>query len=230
MEIWLTSDAPDDAVDQIASMLDASLFVDQYHYVDRDETKADFDEYYADEPAIRDLVEADQLPTMFEVSVRTRASADELAEELRQHGRVNGVEVTAAEGACDDQIAALREACEASDLSTVGMYVFFVSDAPQRSIDTVGQVLEGSELLTTVTYLDRDDLMVDFKAHYPDSPEVVALTDPEDLPTAWHANLLATADPAAVDQLAAELDEMPDVSGSWIENPPKTDYCLEYGP
>jgi cell division transport system permease protein len=65
--VWMSPDAPPENVEAAANFLDQSPTVQGYTYVNQEATFIEFQEYYADQPEVLDLVEAEQLPTSFRV-------------------------------------------------------------------------------------------------------------------------------------------------------------------
>lgn len=65
--VWMDVDVTPEQIEATDNILQDSPFVKRYEYVNQEETFLEFQEYYADEPEILELVEPDQLPTSFKV-------------------------------------------------------------------------------------------------------------------------------------------------------------------
>lgn len=65
--VWIDEDATQDQIDTIGDALDASPLVESRRYINRQETLADFQEFWEETPEILAAVDADQLPTSFRV-------------------------------------------------------------------------------------------------------------------------------------------------------------------
>ncbi len=66
--VWMDVGVLPEQVSSTQDFLNRSPFVRTAVYIGQDETWVEFQRYFADEPEILELVEADQLPTSFEVS------------------------------------------------------------------------------------------------------------------------------------------------------------------
>lgn len=73
--VWVDEDATQDQIDTIEEALEASPLVESRRYINRQETLADFQEFWEETPEILAAVDADQLPTSFRV-VPTNPSFD----------------------------------------------------------------------------------------------------------------------------------------------------------
>lgn len=65
--VWVDEDATQDQIDTIGEALEASPLVESRRYINRQETLADFQEFWEETPEILAAVDADQLPTSFRV-------------------------------------------------------------------------------------------------------------------------------------------------------------------
>ncbi|MEM7339363.1 MAG: permease-like cell division protein FtsX [Actinomycetota bacterium] len=65
--VWMNADAAPENVDSVENFLTTSLTVQRATYIDKNATFIEFQEYYADQPEVLDLVEPEQLPTSFRV-------------------------------------------------------------------------------------------------------------------------------------------------------------------
>lgn len=65
--VWMSPDAEPDNVETVRNFLDTSLTVRRVSYVNQENTFEEFQEFYADQPEVLDLVEPEQLPTSFRV-------------------------------------------------------------------------------------------------------------------------------------------------------------------
>ncbi len=82
--VWMDVGVQQEQIDATEDFLDKSIYVREIRYVDQEQTYAEFQSYFADEPEILELVEPDQLPTSFQVTPQDadvesiRAIADEI--------------------------------------------------------------------------------------------------------------------------------------------------------
>lgn len=92
--VWMDVDAEQDQVDATRDFLLSNLFIRDARYIDQDETFAEFEVFFADEPEIRELVRPEQLPTSFDVAPREVdvASIRALSEEIETLAGVDEVE------------------------------------------------------------------------------------------------------------------------------------------
>jgi len=65
--VWLQPDATQDQIDTVSGALSESPAVESSRYITRQETFAEFEEYWQDTPEILAAVEPEQLPTSFRV-------------------------------------------------------------------------------------------------------------------------------------------------------------------
>jgi cell division transport system permease protein len=65
--VWLDPEATDEQIQTVGDALDTSLAVEDARYITRQETYAEFQEFWADSPEIIDAVQPEQLPTSFRV-------------------------------------------------------------------------------------------------------------------------------------------------------------------
>lgn len=95
--VWISPDADVANIDRAADFLDDSPTVRDYTYIDKDATFIEFQEYYADQPEVLDLVEADQLPTSFRVvpEIADLALIRALGEEIESLPGISGVDYAA---------------------------------------------------------------------------------------------------------------------------------------
>lgn len=78
MIVWMAPTATDVQISAVAARLDASEDVDDYSYIDRAETFAEFQAFWADSPEVIDSVRAEELPTSFRVTSADRLAVVEL--------------------------------------------------------------------------------------------------------------------------------------------------------
>lgn len=82
--VWMDVGVQQEQIDATEDFLDKSIYVREIRYVNQEQTYAEFQSYFADEPEILELVEPDQLPTSFQVTPQDadvesiRAIADEI--------------------------------------------------------------------------------------------------------------------------------------------------------
>ncbi len=72
--IWMEVGVDSADVSDLAGLLDSWAAVEEFVYVDQAATWSEFVEYFADEPEIIELVEAENLPTSFKVRTDTPGS------------------------------------------------------------------------------------------------------------------------------------------------------------
>jgi cell division transport system permease protein len=65
--VWMNNDAETEQIERTSQFLGDSLTVKDYTYVNKEATFVEFQEYYADQPEVLDLVEPGDLPTSFRV-------------------------------------------------------------------------------------------------------------------------------------------------------------------
>lgn len=65
--VWIEKSATDDQLDLVERSLDESGGVKSFRYVDREETYAEFVDFWKDAPEVRDAVGPEELPTSFRV-------------------------------------------------------------------------------------------------------------------------------------------------------------------
>jgi cell division transport system permease protein len=65
--VWMSHDAEQENIERTSQFLSDSLTVKDYTYVNQEATFVEFQEYYADQPEVLDLVEPGDLPTSFRV-------------------------------------------------------------------------------------------------------------------------------------------------------------------
>ncbi len=203
--IWLAVDAQPADIEQVDATLAANPGVTEYSYVDRDQTYAEFEEYWADDPAVIDLVEADQLPTSFVVTVGQAGAIDELERQLEPFGSVGEVELLP-NPACDEPRAELRAACDRADPRTI--QVWLSADAGDAEVDGVATRLDGSPLVTDVAYLDADASFAELTGEYREQEEVAGLVEPGDVPTSFVVTLAEPGVGGTEEAVQALVDEL----------------------
>ncbi|MGF1599334.1 MAG: cell division protein FtsX [Acidimicrobiales bacterium] len=92
--VWMNDDAGPDNIEHTESFLRESLTVKDFTYVDKQATFIEFQEYYAEQPEVLDLVEAEQLPTSFRVvpEITDLALIRALGQEIEALSGVSGVD------------------------------------------------------------------------------------------------------------------------------------------
>ena len=65
--VWIDADASNEQIETVSRALEESPVVADARYITRQETFAEFQDFWADSPEILDAVEPDQLPTSFRV-------------------------------------------------------------------------------------------------------------------------------------------------------------------
>jgi len=92
--VWMNADAEPENIERTAQFLQESLTVKDFTYVNKEATFIEFQEYYADQPEVLDLVEADQLPTSFRVvpEIADLALIRALGDEIEALPGINGVD------------------------------------------------------------------------------------------------------------------------------------------
>ncbi len=92
--VWMNPDADQESIRQTADFLDQFPTVKSYTYVNKEQTFEEFQAFYADQPEVLDLVEADQLPTSFRVvpEVADLALIRELGAQIQALPGISGVD------------------------------------------------------------------------------------------------------------------------------------------
>ncbi|MEM7321998.1 MAG: permease-like cell division protein FtsX [Actinomycetota bacterium] len=82
--VWMDRNVEQEQVQSTADFLTASPFIRDHRFIDQEETYEEFQNYFADEPEILELVLPEQLPTSFQVTPQDadvesiRSIADEI--------------------------------------------------------------------------------------------------------------------------------------------------------
>ncbi len=92
--VWMSPDAEQANIERTAEFLDESLTVRSFTYVNKEATFSEFQDYYADQPEVLDLVEAEQLPTSFRVvpEIADLALIRSLGDEIEALPGISGVD------------------------------------------------------------------------------------------------------------------------------------------
>lgn len=92
--VWMSPEAEQENIDRAADFLSDSPTVRSWTYVNKEATFIEFQEFYADQPEVLDLVEAEQLPTSFRVvpEIADLAAIRELGDEIQALPGINGVD------------------------------------------------------------------------------------------------------------------------------------------
>ncbi len=92
--VWMNGDASQEQIDAVGVFLEETPTVASAEYIDKEETLAQFQEYFADEPETLNLLKPEELPTRYEVSPRRPdlASIRSLGADAAQLPGVNAVD------------------------------------------------------------------------------------------------------------------------------------------
>ncbi len=94
--VWLDVDIQNEQIQAVQNFLDSTPFVDSSDYIDREATYEEFQNFFAEEPELLQLVEPDSLPTSFQV--KPSDASVELIREL-------GTEIETIAGVSDVEFA-----------------------------------------------------------------------------------------------------------------------------
>lgn len=92
--VWMSPDASPEQIDSARNFLDQSSTVKDFTYVNKEATFKEFQDYYADQPEVLDLVESTQLPTSFRVvpQIPDLSTIRAIGEEIKSLPGVSGVD------------------------------------------------------------------------------------------------------------------------------------------
>jgi cell division transport system permease protein len=92
--VWMNAEATPENVETVRYFLESSQTIERVSYVNQEATFVEFQEYYADQPEVLDLVEPEQLPTSFRVvpKVTNLVSIKSLGDEIVTLAGVSGVD------------------------------------------------------------------------------------------------------------------------------------------
>ncbi|MEM9564628.1 MAG: permease-like cell division protein FtsX [Actinomycetota bacterium] len=205
--VWLPVDAPGELVAAIDEALGSTAGVTIHRYVDRDETYARFVEFFADDgPDVIDLVEPEQLPTSFAVTVTDQVGFEEASNAVRAILPSADIELEiGSDPGCEAELTALRTACDAVDPRRLAIWL--VVGVDQTAVGSVADLLEAEPLVTEHRYIDEEAM-----AEYLGSSGRVS-ANPQQLPTSFVFTLTesSTGDAAAVESLVERLSSQPGV-------------------
>ncbi|HEX9259655.1 MAG TPA: permease-like cell division protein FtsX [Acidimicrobiales bacterium] len=88
----------------------------------------------------------------------------------------------------------------------VEFIVFMNPDATQDQIDAVEQDLNDNPQVKSVKFYDKDQAYAEFKRLYPDSPELVDVLTPEQMPTSFRV-VPATTDSQVIDAIGEQFQK-----------------------
>jgi cell division protein FtsX len=184
--VWLELDVQADEVAGLDEFLTTSPLVSSSRYIDTQETYEDFQEYFADDPEILELVTPEILPTSFELTFEEEADTAAMITEIEAFGFVDDVELNPDDSVCLPQAAALRAACNQppSELT-----VWLRPQVGQTTVDAVAAALADLPQVTEARYVDLDEAVAEFEAYWADDQEVLDLVDRESLPTSFTVTL-----------------------------------------
>ena len=206
--VWLVPEASDDEVAAMDALLIADPDVEAFEYVDREQTYLDFEKHFEDQPEVVDLVEPEQLPTSFVVTLVPGAATGPFEERVEVQPGVDDADRQPPLDACRGELAALAVACLAwQDPEPNRMVVWLNVGASDADIEAANAILEGHEAVASSSYHDRDRTWADFRETWADEPEVLELVDEDQLPTSFRVELSSSADPGSADGLIAELED-----------------------
>ena len=74
--IWIDPDTTAESISRISDLLADDERLSEYRYVSQEEVFREFREYYADQPTVLELVNPEEVPTYFQVTLQPRQTAD----------------------------------------------------------------------------------------------------------------------------------------------------------
>ena len=181
--------------------------VETHRYVNEEETYAAFEAEFADDPAIIDLVEPNNLPTSFEVTFDDQADIAAIVAEIEAFDIVESAELDPDRSSCLAEVSAVTAAC---DQPPAELTIFLPANVDDATVEAVRAVLDRSPTVAQARYKDLDETLADFEEYWADDPEILDLVKPEQLPTSFAATvsdeLLASTDwEQQIADLRAEL-------------------------
>ncbi|MEM8922816.1 MAG: permease-like cell division protein FtsX [Actinomycetota bacterium] len=209
--VWLNPEAPAGDVEVVADALERIPTLSEVEYIGPEQTFHEFDEYYADQPEVLELIEPEQLPTSFRAMAVDAASLDAVKAELERYPSVRDVE-RGTGGVCTEQEQALVDACDGDDPRRFRLWL-----EPGAPPDAVDAALAAGDQVADHRYIGPDGTEAEFRAAYSgddEAAELVESVDVEQLPTSF-AVTLRRADDGLDDEAAGrflgELEALPDV-------------------
>ncbi len=190
--VWLDVGASEAEVAEVARWLDQNPAVERHHYLDAEETYAEFREYFADEPEILELVAPHQLPTSF----RVFTSDPTALEDAKQFSSVQEVELPLGQ-----RPAIVHD-------GPPGTIIWLEVPVSDTEVAEVARWLDENPLVDDYRYVDRDETYAEFREYFADEPEVIDLVEPDQLPTSFN---VTTEDPVALARAVERLAGVDDV-------------------
>jgi cell division protein FtsX len=228
--VWLDVDAGPEQVAAVEDLLQSIPSVAEVDYIDRDRTWVEFEEYFADEPEIQELVEPEHLPTSFRITVGSYSMVDGVREAVEPVGSVDSIEVEP-NPRCDDQVDDLRRACDAADPRR--LRVWMDPGVAQPDVDAVDALLADSPVVDEARYVGPEETEAEAGAFFDEGTR--ELIDGDQLPTSFVVSLAAPeggVDAASILDLTERLRSIPGVADIERDLLPDTErermVCLEH--
>ncbi len=202
MIVWLDVGVAQQQVAAIDGVLADHPAVLNYRYLDQDETYADFEAYFSDEPEIQALVEPEQLPTSFRVNIVNVSEGGFIAE----LETVAGV----------DEVEIFVEPQDRTPILTgqVEYLVWLDAGVTDAQIEATDRALAQHPQLVSYRYIDIDQTFEEFQEYFAEEPEILDLVTPEQLPTNFEVTLELGADQAVGAQIhEAFIAEIESIDG-----------------
>jgi hypothetical protein len=213
--LWLDPAVTDDQVEAVSEALAASPSVESYRYVDSEETYNNFQEYWADDPSVLDLVRPGEVPTSFELDL-VGLGVDFEAEDGPDLVAMPGVDeldvASPTEHAtrCETELQEVNRRCEAPEIKALPTVVYAATEAgvPTVSETDITAALGGRDIVWELDYLAPTEVLTvvtDLAA----AADITVDTNIASQPDLRQAAYLVVIDPGAtpqtVDRAAADL-------------------------
>ncbi|MEM7273015.1 MAG: permease-like cell division protein FtsX [Actinomycetota bacterium] len=185
--VWLDATATDAEVETIDRLLGTAPKVVEHRYVDRDATYAEFEEFFADEPDIIELVEPENLPTSFRVYFDQRLLPQLVLAPVGGAPSFDSIEPVIKPNSCKLDPATLAALC---DVVGKRFVIWIDPSATSAEVDVIGATLRATPSLADIRYIDRDETWESFATFFADEPDVLAAVDRSQLPTSFEATVV----------------------------------------
>lgn len=227
--VWLDLGVSADRVDEIAAALALIPSVTSVRYIDTEETYLYFIEMFRDEPEVLELVDAEDIPTSFELGVTAVDFVETEGQALIELAGVSDVEVERSPDSCPDQQTALTQACQNSgfeDWSTM-LWIFVPADRPDDPA-AIEAVLAGRAVSGDLTYRSSEEVLSEIGTYRDSTPELDLDETPAadtQSPAAYTVAISSEVDTDEVDALINDLQSLDVVDGAQLAWDSTTDIC-----
>jgi cell division protein FtsX len=198
-------DATATEVDDVRATILARRDVVRFAHFDKEDALREFARIFSDDPDLVETVTADELPESFRIVTTKQARFQGMK---RDFERLVGVEKVIVPH--PDSIGELRDQCRAYRLRPrwIDAEVFVTVQAPPSAIRRVRQVLEHSDSVERLQYLDKQDALREARRRFADDPELVKTLEADFLPTSFR---IALGERADVKQLVRSVGRLAEV-------------------